>query len=112
MGVMARIIDFPFVVIREPNDSKKKTETNHVLAFGIEDHLFSRWGYDMDEIDNATLAKMYYPFIESIVVDKVKNNTVKMFELIKWDSSVPIRKYPYNFNEIGEIQNRRITQIN
>jgi len=76
-GIM---IDFPFKIIQDGKNYERDIQTDHVFRLGLSTFLLIGWGLNIHEIAESSIVKMAYPFVESIIIDKTNDGTIKEYD--------------------------------
>ena len=104
-GIM---IDFPFKIIQDGKNYERDIQTDHVFRLGLSTFLLIGWGLNIHEIAESSIVKMAYPFVESIIIDKTNDGTIKEYDekiLTRELNTIP---YPYDIDKVGEIEGKTI----
>ena len=102
------LVDFIFSITQDGTAYKKDRYSEHVFRIGFSTFLLMGWGEGIYSLEENTIIKMAYPFVESNIIEKINDGTIKDFDERIYTREDNLPQYPFDLNKIGTIEGKKI----
>lgn len=102
------LVDFVFSITQDGTAYKKDSYSEHVFRIGFSTFLLMGWGEGIYSLEENTIIKMAYPFVESNIIEKINDGTIKDFDERIYTREDNLPQYPFDLNKIGTIEGKKI----
>lgn len=102
------LIDFSYTITQDGKNYEKNRQSEYVFRIGFSTFLLMGWGESIYSLGENTIIKMAYPFVESNIIEKINDGTIKDFDERIYTREDNLPQYPFDLNKIGTIEGKKI----
>lgn len=102
------LVDFSYTITQDGKNYEKDSQFEHIFRIGFSTFLLMGWGEDIYSLSESKVIKMAYPFVESLIIEKINDGTIKDFDERIYTREDNLQQFPFDINKVDTIEGKTI----